>query len=290
MNHEEKFNKKRLRSSNISVVGSISLMLYLSGLLMLFVLNTNRIIDNLRENIGITVVLKDNTKDEELHYFVKDLFLKTYTKDVTYTSKEEAAREMIDDLGESFIDFIGFNPLPSSVELNVYSNYSNKDSLNVITEDLMKYKFIDSVSAQYDMIDNLNKTKTRLSALLLTLNVILLIIIVVVINNTIKLSIYSNRHQIKTMQMIGATGNFIRKPFLKKGLLQGVLGATISVIMVSITLYLVLGYYPDIEVLLSLFQYLLIVVLLYFLGILISFFTSYFAVNKYLDVKTKILY
>ncbi|MDR2085121.1 MAG: permease-like cell division protein FtsX [Bacteroidales bacterium] len=290
MNQEEKFNKRRLRSSYANVVISISLMLYLCGVLMFFVFNTNKIIDRLRESIGITVILKDNIKDSDLHVFIKQLYLKPYAKHITYTSKEDAAQEMAEDLGESFVDFIGYNPLPSSFELQVFSEYSNSDSLSVIHNELIKEKFIDSVSAQYDMIDNLNKTKTRLSALLLFLMAILLLIIIIIINNTIKLSIYSNRHLIKTMQMIGATCSFIRRPYLSRSIVQGMIGATISVILMSVTIFLLARYYPDLEVLLSISQLILIILATYIFGICVSFFTSLFAVNKYLNIRTKILY
>ncbi|MDL2227950.1 permease-like cell division protein FtsX [Bacteroidales bacterium OttesenSCG-928-K03] len=290
MNQEEKFNKRRLRSSYANVVISISLMLYLCGVLMFFVFNTNKIIDRLRESIGITVILKDNIKDSDLQVFLKEIYLKPYTKHVKYTSKEDAALEMAEDLGESFVDFIGYNPLPSSFELQVFSDYSNSDSLEVIYKDLIKVKFIDSISAQYDMIDNLNKTKTRLSAILLVLTAILLVIIITIINSTIKLSIYSNRHLIKTMQMIGATSTFIRRPYLSRSVVQGMLGATISIILMSVTIYLFTGYYSDMEVLLSISQIILIILVTYFLGICVSFFTSLFAVNKYLNIRTKILY
>lgn len=181
MNQEEKFNKRRLRSSYASVVISMSLMLYLCGILLFFVFNMNKIIDRLRENIGITVVLKDNVKDSDLQVFLKQMYLKPYTKHITYTSKEDAALELAEDLGESFIDFIGYNPLPSSFELQVFSDYSNSDSLTVIQDELIKVKFIDSVSAQYDMIDNLNKTKARMSTIIIVFMAIFLLIIMPVV-------------------------------------------------------------------------------------------------------------
>jgi len=290
MSQEEKFNKRRLRSSYVSVVISISLMLYLCGVLMFFVFNTNKIIDRLRESIGITVILKDNAKDSDLQAFIKQLHLKPYTKHIKYTSKEDAAHEMAEDLGESFVDFIGYNPLPSSFELQVFSDYSNSDSLAIIHNDLVKVNFIDSVSAQYDMIDNLNKTKTRLSVILLFFMGILLLIIIIIINNTIKLAIYSNRHLIKTMQMIGATRTFIRRPYLSRSIVQGIVGATISILLMSLTIYLFTNYYSDLEVLLRVSELCLIIFGIYLLGICVSFFTSLIAVNKYLNIRTKILY
>ncbi|MCK9301921.1 MAG: permease-like cell division protein FtsX [Bacteroidales bacterium] len=290
MNQEEKFNKRRLRSSYANVIFSVSLMLYLCGLLLLFVFNTNFIIDNLRENIGITVVLDDDVDDVDVRFFLKKLYLKPFTKEITYTSKDEAAAELAQDLGENFIEFIGFNPLPSSFELKVYSDYSNNDSLKVIYDVLKTNKCVSSVSAQYDMIDNLNKTKVRLSIILIALNVLLLFIIIVVINNAIKLSIYANRQQIKTMQMIGATAAFIRRPYLLKGLIQGVIGATISAILLSLTICVIVMYYPDIQILLSPIQFVLVFGFVYVFGVLIAFLTTYPAVNKYLNVKMKILY
>ncbi|MDD4142663.1 MAG: permease-like cell division protein FtsX [Bacteroidales bacterium] len=290
MNQEELFNRRRLRSSYASVIISISLMLYLSGLFLFMVINTNKLIEKLTENIGITVVLKEGVKEGDLNFFLKKLHLRPYTKEIIYTSKEQAAAEMTEDLGESFIDFIGYNPLPSSFELKVLSDYSNRDSLAVITKELTAYNFVYSVSAQYDMVDNLNKTKTRVSVIMLSLNVFLLILIVVIINNTIKLAVYANRYLIKTMQMIGATCSFIRKPYLVRGLMQGFVGATFAVLFLSLTIFAVVSHYPDVEILLSLSQYVLVLLFVYALGILVSFFTSLFAVNKYLKIRTKILY
>ena len=290
MNHEEKFTRRRLASSYAMVIISISLMLYVLGVLLVFVVNSNSLINNLKENLGIEVIVKDNFDEEELRFDLKQLYLKPYTKQIIFTSNEEAAKELSEELDEDFVGFIGYNPLPTSFELKVHSDYSNPDSLNMITTYLQKQNYVKSISTQEPMINRLNNTKKHAGILMILIIILFAVVNIIIINNTIKLSIYSHRTVIKTMQTIGATTSFIRKPYIEKSLLQGLMGATIAVILLSLTVNAIINYYPDFELILHLSEYLGVVLLIYVFGIAIVFFTALFAVNKYLDIRTKLLY
>ena len=291
MNQEEKFTHRRLVSSYRGVIISISVMLYLLGLLLVFIGNTNSLLNNVKENIGIEVIVKDLYDEDELRFNIRQLYLKPFTKQVILTTNEEAAKDLADKLDEDFVGFIGYNPLPTSFELKVHSEYANPDSLKMIESYLNSQKYVKSVSTQEQIIRRLNNSRKSTSSILFAFVLIMVLIVIVIIHSTMKLTVFANRNIIKTMQTIGATTSFIRMPYIRKSLYQAVLGATFAVIALMLTLLIMVKFmYSDFEILLRMKDIIGIVVIIYVFGLVITLFTSVFAINKYLDIRKKILY
>jgi cell division transport system permease protein len=287
---DNKITKRRLRSSYVTSIVSISLVLFLLGLVGLLLLNTKKISDYVKENLKFTVYLKDNIKEVDILRIQKNLDLKHYVKETKYITKEQAAVEFQKELGENFIDFLGFNPLIPSIDVRLYAEYANTDSITIIKKDLSKFSQIDEVYYQESLIHLVNKNLRKISIFILIISGLLFLVAVTLINNTIRLSIYSKRFIIRTMQIVGANNSFILRPFLYKSALHGSFGALIAVGMLTGMIYLIQNEmesiinFQDFKLLSLLF----IIVLLS--GIAISWVSTYFAVNRYLNIKTDYLY
>ena len=287
---DNKITKRRLRSSYITSIVSISLVLFLLGLIGLLLLNTKKISDYVKENLKFTVYLKDNIREVDILRIQKNLDLKHYVKETEYITKEQAAIEFQKELGENFIDFLGFNPLIPSIDVRLYAEYANSDSITIIKKDLSKFSQIDEVYYQESLIHLVNKNLRKISIFILIISGLLFLVAVTLINNTIRLSIYSKRFIIRTMQIVGANNSFIRRPFLYKSALHGSFGALIAIGMLTGMIYIIQNEmesiinFQDFKLLSILFIIVLII------GIAISWISTYFAVNRYLNIKTDYLY
>lgn len=287
---DNKITKRRLRSSYITSIVSISLVLFLLGLIGLLLLNTKKISDYVKENLKFTVYLKDNIREVDILRIQKNLDLKHYVKETEYITKEQAAIEFQKELGEKFIDFLGFNPLIPSIDVRLYAEYANSDSIKIIKKDLRKFPQIDEVYYQESLVHLVNKNLRKISIFILIISGLLFLVAVTLINNTIRLSIYSKRFIIRTMQIVGANNSFIRRPFLYKSALHGSFGALIAIGMLIGMIYLIQNEmesiinFQDFRLLSILF---IIVVII---GVAISWISTYFAVNRYLNIKTDYLY
>lgn len=287
---DNRITKRRLRSSYITSIVSISLVLFLLGLIGLLLLNTRKISDYVKENLKFTVYLKDNIREVDILRIQKNLDLKHYVKETEYITKEQAAIEFQKELGENFIDFLGFNPLIPSIDVRLYAEYANSDSITIIKKDLSKFSQIDEVYYQESLIHLVNKNLRKISIFILIISGLLFLVAVTLINNTIRLSIYSKRFIIRTMQIVGANNSFIRRPFLYKSALHGSFGALIAIGMLTGMIYLIQNEmesvinFQDFKLLSILFIIVLII------GIAISWISTYFAVNRYLNIKTDYLY
>ena len=289
-NIDSRITKRRLRSSYLTSIVSISLVLFLLGLIGLLLLNTKKISDYVKENLKFTVYLKDHVKEVDILRVQKNLDAKHYVKETRYITKEQAAIEFQKELGENFIDFLGFNPLTPSIDVRLYAEYANSDSIAEIKKDLGKFSQIDEVYYQESLIHLVNKNMRKISLFILIISGLLFLVAITLINNTIRLSIYSKRFLIRTMQIVGANNSFILRPFLYKSAVHGSVGALIAIGMLAGMIYLIQNEmesiinFQDIKLLSILF----IIVLL--TGIIISWISTYFAVNRYLNIKTDYLY
>ncbi|PLX11221.1 MAG: cell division protein FtsX, partial [Marinilabiliales bacterium] len=209
---ETNITKRRLRSSYITSIISISLVLFLLGLLGLLVLNAKRLSDYVKENIGFSVILKENVKEVDVILLQKSLDASEYVKSTNYITKEEAAEELQQELGEDFINFLGFNPLLASIEVHLYAEYANQDSINFIEKDLQQYEQIKEVFYQKSLVSLVNENIRKISLIILIFSGLLLLVAITLINSTIRLSVYSKRFIINTMQLVGANRGFIRRP------------------------------------------------------------------------------
>ncbi len=290
MNPAKEINtKRRLQTSQFSTVLSIALMLYVLGLLALLLLSANQISNNVKENIGLTVILSDSASTENINSIQNNISSKSFVKNVDYVSKDKAAELLKKDLGEDFVEFIGYNPLQASFEIKFKSHYANIDSIDLYKKELLKSKLIDEVIFQKPLIQEVESNIKKISYFLFGFSAILLFISLALINNTIRLAVYSKRFLIRSMQLIGAKQSFIRKPFILQSFLQGIIGGTLAGVAVYFTYVffkndLMLQAVLDIKIIVIVF---LIIILF---GIFITFLSTVLAVYKYLRIRNDYLY
>jgi len=286
----ENIDQKRIRTSGLTVVISLTLVLFMLGALGLLIINANKLSTHFKENVGFQVYLKDNATASQTDALLQELQSAEFAKKVIYISKEQAADKLKADLGEDFISFLGSNPLLNSIDIKLYENYANTDTLLILEKDLIEKSFVKEVVYQKDMIDSLNKNTNAIAFFILIFSTALLVVAVALINNTIRLSIYSQRFLIRTMYLVGATRAFISNPFVLKGLKQGVAAGIFAGIMLMGFLVLSTRFIPELlqlqdeNVLLILFTGIILV------GILISVLSALLSVLRYLRLKTSDLY
>jgi cell division transport system permease protein len=282
--------RRRLRTSYITSVISISLVLLLMGIVGILILNAHKVSDYVKENIGFSIIIKETAKEADIIRLQKILDTKTYVKSTEYITKEKAAMELQNDLGEDFLKTLGYNPLLPSIDIKLYASYANNDSIAKIKSDFSKYDLISEVVYQESLVHLINENVRKISAVVLLFSGMLLFIALALINNTIRLSIYSKRFLIHTMQLVGATRSFIRWPFLFRSILQGIYGSLIAIILLLLALYFA---QMEIAELVTFNDYRMIGLLLVFeisAGVIISLISTFFAVNKYLNIHIDKLY
>jgi len=281
---------KRLRSSYVSSVLSISLVLFMMGLLGLLVIDAKKISDYVKEHVQLNVYLSDDMNKSELNSTIKSLKAMPYVRTLQYISKEEALENLKTDLGEESVGMLDSNPLPATIDVGVYADYAHPDSLHKIQKQLASFPMVVEVSYQRNEVETLNRNFRTLAVIILIFCCLLLFIAVVLINNTIRLSLFSKRFLIKSMQLVGATKSFIRKPFLTRSLVHGFYSALISIALLAGIIYLIESRFPefgqlsDLRLLGILFGGVMV------FGFLISGLSTYRAVNRYLRHRVDEMY
>ena len=287
---KEKLSPKNLRTSGATVIISLSLVLFMLGALGLLIINANKLIVHFKENVGFQVYLKDTATAAQTDQLIQELNNASFSKNVALITKEQAAQKLKSDLGEDFVAFLGSNPLLNSLEVELNADFANSDTLQLIEKDLLQKAFVKEVVYQKVMIDSLQKNTRAVAFFILIFSSALLIVAIALINNTIRLSIYSQRFLIRTMYLVGATRAFISKPFIFKGFRQGVIAGVIASLMLSGFLMLSARYIPDLlqlqdeNILLILFTGIIVV------GVIISAFSGLLAVLRYLQLKSSDLH
>ncbi len=287
---EEKLIGRRLKTSYISTVVSITLVLFVLGLLGMIIMHAQKLSDHVKENIGFSVFLTENARTADITHLQKTFDAMPAVRSTEYVTREQAAKDLTQDLGEDFVEFLGYNPLSPSILVTLNARYANPDSLVIFEEKVLSYPIVQEVDYQRTLVHQVNENVRRISVALLIFSTLLLIIAFALINNTIRLSVFSKRFLIKSMQLVGATQGFIRRPFVIKGIVQGLIGATLAIALLVATLYAGQQQIPELvdfqdpQMLMSLFA------LVIMLGIIISWISTYFAVKKYLRIKTDFLY
>ena len=287
---EEKYNRRRLRSAYLSTIVSITLVLFMIGVLGIFIIHASTISRYVRENIMITLVLDDQIEAGAIFSYQKKLDAAPFVKSTHYIGKEEAAADLQQELGEDFISFLGHNPIPTTIDIYVNAAYTHPDSLTVMETLFSNEKGIAAVKYQKSLAGKIHENIKKISAILLSFSILMLVISIILIHNTIRLSIYSKRFLIRTMYLIGATKHFIRWPFIKTSIMQGILGAGFSIILIGLFLTEVYNRYPEFYAVGSLTTILMLGVVLILAGILITWLSTQYAVNKYLKTKKDNLY
>ncbi len=287
---ENRTYSRRIRSSALTSIISISLVLLLIGLMGLLLVNGRNIRKQVMESIGFNVILKENIKEADIYQLQKILDAREYILSTEYITKEEAAIATQQLLGEDFIQFLGYNPLPPSIRVRLHQQWANPDSVMIIEQDLMQYDSIEEVYYKKTLLYAINENIRQISLVIFGFSILLTLISVTLINNTIRLSIYSKRFIINTMQLVGATRGFIRRPFLY---LSAASGFTASLISLALLFGLVYLLQEEFEGVVSLKDYDLLAILalgVILIGVLINWVSTFFAVNKYLNIKTDKLY
>jgi cell division transport system permease protein len=289
-NSFDKYQKRRLRSSYLSVIVSIALVLFLVGLLGLIVLKTNSITKHFKEKVAITVFLNDNAKDKDVETLQAELRKEEYAKTVTYISKDEAAKIYSADIGENFLEFLGENPLKNAIDISLKSEFVTPEIMADIEKELVIRSIVSEVTYDKPLIELLSKNINRLSFWMLVFSALFTLIAVVLINGSIRLSVYSKRFTIKTMQMVGATKSFIRVPFILQSVKLGIIGALVSIVgLVAFISYLnknipELELFSDVNILGIVFAGII------GLGILITWLSTFFATQRFLNLRSDELY
>ena len=289
-NKEAGYSKTRLRSSYVSLVISVSLVLFLLGVLGLVLINAKELADYLRESLSFSIMLDDNAKEPDIRMLQKDLDAKPYVKSTEYISKDAAALKMKKELGEDFISFLGDNPLPPSIDVYLHSGYTSPDSVAKIEKYVREYTFVKEVSVPESLLFLINENVKKISLFLLVISAFLFLIALTIINNTIRLSIYSRRFLIRTMQLVGATRAFIRGPFLIQSAIQGLLAALVAMSLLIGLLYLIEKEFFLMFSFESTYLLFLLGASIIITGILINVISTFFSVNRYLSISEDKLY
>jgi cell division transport system permease protein len=284
-NKKPKRIKGRLLNAYFVSTLSITLVLFLIGLLSVLVYNARYLNDYIRENIGLTLVLGDEVRDVDLLQLQKMVTAQPEVKSAVYIDSETAEKILKEDLGEDFVSFLGFNPLNVTIDVKLFAGYTHNDSLAMLETKFLEFPFVEEVYYQRNLVNVINENSQKISLIILGLAGVMLLIFVALINNTIRLSIYSKRFLINTMQLVGATRGFIRKPFVTNSVIHGIIGALIATTLI---IFLVYTYYHEFHEIINYNVnelFLVSGVIVFTTAIVITWISTTFAVNKFLKLK-----
>lgn len=287
---EDKFYNRKIRTSHFSTVISITLVLFMLGLLGLLLLHTKKLSDYAKENIGFSIMIKEGVKEAGIMAFLKKLDTEEFVKSTEYIPKEEAAIQLKKELGEDFIGFLGYNPLLPTIDLRLKADYASLSSVSKIEKKLLANPEVKEVFYQKSLLEMVNQNMERISLIILGFSAVLMIIAIALINNTIRLSVYSRRFVIRTMQLVGATRSFIRRPFTRNGIIDGFISAIVAIGLLMVVMYFLFQEIPELIQMVDLRMYVALIIAVLLLGILISWFCTWLSVRKYLRMKTDELY
>lgn len=285
-----KYFKRKARRTTVTAVISISLVLFLLGMFSVLVMNAKMLSDYIKENLEVQIYVQEDAELRDIKTLERQLKAYPYVKKLDFISKETAVKILTEDLGENFVDFLGYNPLLASFNLTVNAAYANSDSLQLVKKELLANPIVKEVYYQANVLDLINKNLQTIAIVIGGFSVLLLLITVTLINNSIRLSLYSQRFIIKSMQLVGATGWFIKRPYLGKSLLQGLISSLIAGGLLYGLLQVADAQLPDLKNLRNEQHTLFIGLGMLLIGLFISFFSTWIAISKYLRNKIDDLY
>lgn len=289
---ERRSNKRRVAGSYAMSLMSIMLVLFLLGVFALLMMHAQKLSNHIKENIGFEIVMNSNVKEANILYLQKELDAMPAVKSTEYITKDEAIRRLSEDLGEDFLQWLGNeeNPLLPSIDVRFNADYANVDSLAVIESHLLENENVKEVYYQKSLVEVINQNVKRIGMALIAASIILLIIAISLIRNTIRLSIYSKRFLVRSMQLVGATEAFIRKPFVKTGVSQGFFGAILADILLIIMMYWLNKRIPELALIQSPEITVCIYVGIIIIGIILASISTATALRKYLNAHIDKLY
>jgi len=283
-------SRYRLGSSYVTLVVSVSLVLFLLGILGMVLINARQLSDYFRESLSFTIMLKEDAREADIRMLQKELDARPYVKQTEYVSKDEAAVKLTDELGEDFLDFLGYNPLMPTIDVYLLADYTHPDSVIKLEKAITEYPVVDEVYYQESILNLINDNVRKITLFLLIISALLFLIAMTIINNTIRLSIYSRRFLINTMQLIGANRSFIRKPFILRSLFFGFLAALIAIGLLMGLMYLIEKEFFTLFTYENINLFLLLCLALAVAGVVINAVSTFFAVNRYLGMHEDKLY
>ena len=286
----ENYNKRRLISSYFSVVLSIFLVLFLLGTLGLFVINSKKISNDFKENIPMTVFFNNEANDSLLSAFDVEMKNAKFIKDYAFVHKDSAAKNNVDIVGEDFMEFLGFNPLQNSFDIHLKGDYVIADSIQKIERNIRKNEMVTEIIYDKELVDMVNKNVTKISFWILIISAILTVVAMLLINSSLRLSVYSHRFTIKTMQMVGATKSFIRKPFIWRSIKLGLIGSGLAIIALLFLVFYVDSLFPSLGIAKDYVSLGIVITGVLGIGILITWISTFFATQRFLNLKTEDLY
>ena len=286
----DSFQKRRLQSSYISVVVSIALVLFMMGVLGLVLLKSTKVANHFKEKVVMTLFLKDEVTDVQIKKFKASILKEAYTNKVIYITKDAAAKAYKRDLGEDFLSFLGDNPLKNGIDIYLKADFVTPEKMSEIRKRFTKNKFIAEVNYDKSLIELLTKNIQKITFWLLVLSGFFAVIAMILINSSIRLSIYSKRFNIKTMQMVGATKSFIRKPFIWQSIKLGLAGAFIALLGLGIVIYNLNKYLPSLELLTDYNSLAYVSGGILFTALFITWLSTFFATQRFLNLQTNDLY
>ena len=286
MQSKDNYQKRRLISSYFSVILSISLVLFLVGVLGLLLLNSKKVADHFKEQIAFTIYINDSAKPIEVKQLQKSLRIRKETKSVIYVSKEEAAESHANDIGEDFMEFLGYNPLLSSVDVYFVSEYVSPLFLAQLKEDFESKPYVNEVFYDKPLLEILDENIKKITQGIIGLSGLFILIAILLINSSIRLSVYSKRLIIKTMQLVGATKRFIRRPFIVKHLQLGLIGALLSSTGLGYLIYELNLRFPELALMSDPKEPALIFSVIFAMGVIITGISTFFATQRFLNLTT----
>lgn len=287
---ENRLIRRRLAGAWLSTVISISLVLLLVGVAGLLVANARSVSDYFKENMQVSVLMKQEVGDDEAMEYVSDLDAKPFIKSTTFVSREQGAKEMTDLLGEDFLDVFEAAPIPVSVDVTLKADYVSSDSLEVVKNEIMKSPLVDEVVYQQSLVDKLNTNLRKISMVLGVFIVLLLFISFVLINNTVRLNVFSRRFTIHTMRLVGATKSFIRAPFLVQAVFQGLFSALLATLMLVGILFFVRSEFAQLFEVFRLDMLLIVIGVEILAGVLICVVSTALVVGRLVSLSKDELY
>ncbi len=290
INNFEKFEKRRVLNTYFSLVLSISLVLFFLGCLSILLINSKKISNHFKEQIAITMYLTESIKPFEIKQLENSLLLKEETKKIEFISKDDAAADLIKEIGENFIDFLGYNPLLNSINVYMNSNFVNTISLNNLKDFYEDKEYIQEVIYDQPLVELLNDNLNKISNWLIAICLIFLVISMLLINSSIRLSIHSKRLIIKTMQLVGAKKSFIRRPFITKYLALSLLSSVISISLLIVLIVYLDEKFSSLNLLKYPHEFFIIFSFLILSSVFITLISTYFATQKFLNVNTSHIY
>ena len=286
----DSYQKRRLQSSYLSVVISIALVLFIVGVLGLVLLKSTSVANRVKEKVAITLFIKDKVTQKQIKTFRESLLKEEFTKKAIYTSKERAAKIYSKEIGEDFLEFLGKNPLKNGIDIYLKADFVTPEKMQEIETRFLKNAFVADVSYDKPLIKLLTKNIQRISFWLLVLSAFCSLVAMILINSSIRLSVYSKRFNIKTMQMVGATKSFIRRPFIWRSIKLGMIGAILSLIGLAVVIYYIDKKIPALALLKDYVSLSILVGGVLLSAFIITMISTFFATQRFLNLKTDELY